>query len=130
MDFFHDRHRGRHGEPAAAVLFGDERGQKARLGQRRDEFRRIAALAIKLASVLHEKAGAHRAHILADRRVIGFAHDRISARTLFIATMLRSGTSARKLTTLPSRQNSVRIVSPGNTGAEKRPENEATRAGS
>ena len=44
----------------------------------------------------------------------------ISARPLLIATTSRSTTRERKLTTGPSRHISVRMVSPGNTGAENR----------
>ena len=40
---------------------------------------------------------------------------------MLIAITSRSTTRARKLATLPSRQISVRMVSPGKTGAEKRP---------
>ena len=95
-----------------------------------DELGRIGALAIDLAPVFAGEFRAQRPHRLADRRKLGFAggalaHALISARPLFIATTLRSGTSARKLTTSPSRQISVRMVSPGNTGAENRPANDA-----
>jgi hypothetical protein len=47
-----------------------------------------------------------------------------------MAITSRSTTRARKLTTAPSRHISVRMVSPGKTGAEKRPENDVSRAGS
>ena len=53
-----------------------------------------------------------------------------SARPLFRAVTSRSTTRARKLTTLPSRHSSVRMVSPGNTGAEKRPAIPVRRLGS
>src|SRR6185312_10457184 len=55
---------------------------------------------------------------------------RTSARPLLIAITSRSTTRARKLAIPPSRQISVRIVSPGNTGAEKRPAMAVSRAGS
>src|SRR5436309_1475135 len=49
------------------------RGQKPGLGQRRDEFARIAALAVELAPVFALEAGAERAHRRADlRKVAGF----------------------------------------------------------
>ncbi len=130
VDLLHDRGGRRQRQPAAAVFLRDQRGEEARLGQRRDEFGRIAALAVERAPVLAGKFRAQRAHRFADRRVVvvmdvGFSHaadySAISARPLLIATTSRSTTRARKLTTSPSRHISVRMVSPGNTGAENRP---------
>src|SRR5262249_58445282 len=66
VDFLHDGGGGAHREPAAAVLLRDQRGQKARLGERRHEFVRIGALAVELAPVFAGKIGAQRAHRLAD----------------------------------------------------------------
>ena len=62
-----------------------------------DELGRIGALAIDLAPVFAGEFRAQRAHRLADRRKLGvaggvFAHAVTSARPLFIATTLRSGT--------------------------------------
>ena len=55
---------GIHGEPAAAVLVRDQRGEEARLGERRDELGRITALAVELAPIFAGKLGAERAHRL------------------------------------------------------------------
>ena len=136
VDFFQDGGGRADAEPAAAKLLRDQRGEIAGRGQRRDEFGRIAALAIKPAPIFARVLGAQRAHAFADvgECVVfgtGFAHDPFtSARPLLIAIASRSITRARKLTTLPSRQTSVRIVSPGNTGAENRPAIAVSRAGS
>ena len=64
LDLFHDGDGRAHGQPAAAVLFGDQGGEKAGLGQRRDEFVRIGALAIeRRASTRREMCDAQqRAH--------------------------------------------------------------------
>ena len=134
VDFLHDRRGRRHREPAAAVFFRNERAEKARLGQRLHKLGGIGALAVDLAPVFAGESGAQRTHRFADRRELGVVrgarHPFTSARPLFITTTLRSGTDARKLTTSPSRHISVRMVSPGNTGDENRPPNDATRAGS
>ena len=58
-------------EPAAAIFLRDQRGEKAGLGQRRDEFIRIGPLAIELAPIFAGKIGAQRAHGLADRCEVG-----------------------------------------------------------
>ena len=131
LDFLHDGGGRRHRKPAAAILFRDERGEKTRLGQRGDEFARIGTLAIEPPPILAGEIGAQRPHRFADRcKIGGFGHDRTSARPLLIAITSRSTTRARKLTTSPSRHISVRMVSPGNTGAEKRQVNDTNRAGS
>ena len=139
MDLLHDRGSGRERQPAAAVLFRDQRGEEARVCQHFDEFRRIAALPIERAPIFAGKGHAQAAHRFADRRIVvvmdvGVSHatdySAISARPLLIATTSRSTTRARKLTTVPSRHISVRMVSPGNTGAEKRPAMAVSRAGS
>jgi hypothetical protein len=68
MDFLHDGDRRRHGETAAAVFFGNERGEKSRLGQRLNELSRIGAFAIDLAPVLTRTAsriGANSASLAA-----------------------------------------------------------------
>ena len=57
-------------QPAAAVLFRDERGEIAGLGQRRDEVGRIGALAVERAPVFAGKLGAQRAHAVADVGVV------------------------------------------------------------
>src|ERR1700727_5000 len=81
---------------------------------------------VKAATNSSGEAGAQRAHRLADRSEVGaFAHGFTSARPLLTAMTSRSTTLARKLTTAPSRHISVRSVSPGNTGAEKRQGDEA-----
>jgi hypothetical protein len=127
----HDRGRRLHVEPAAAVFLRNERGEKAGLGQRGHEFARIAALAVELAPIFAGEFCAQRPHRGADLdKLFRFDHARTSARPLFMTTALRSFASARKLTTAPSRQISVRMVSPGNTGAENRPPNDTSRAGS
>ena len=118
VDLFEDRGGGADAEPAAAVFFRDQRGEIAGLGQRGDEVLRIGALAVERAPVFAGELGAQRAHALADVGVIDVAcllmpHPTISARPLLIATTSRSTTRARKLATLPSRQISVRMVSPG-----------------
>ena len=120
-----------HGESAAAVFFRDQRGEKAGLGQSGDEFFRIGALAIERPPIFAGKIRAQRAHRVADRRKVGaFGHGFTSARPLLMATTSRSTTRARKLTTSPSRHISVRMVSPGKTGAEKRQANETSFCGS
>ena len=53
-------------QPAAAVFFRDQRGEIAGLGQRRDEFGRIGALAVERAPVFAGELGAQRAHAVAD----------------------------------------------------------------
>src|SRR5262249_39193688 len=65
-----DGRRGRHAQPAAAVFFRDQRGEKASLRERRDEFSRIGALAVERAPVFAGKFGAERADGLADLREI------------------------------------------------------------
>ena len=131
LDLFHDRRGGIHGQAAAAIFLGDERGEKSGLGQRRDEFLRVSALAVERAPIFAGKIRAERTHGLADRREVrGFHRHLTSARPLVMATTSRSTTRARKLTTAPSRHIWVRIVSPGNTGAEKRHPNEISRLGS
>ena len=127
LDLFHDGNGRAHGESAAAVLFGNQRGEKSGFGERRDELVRIGALAIEFAPILAGEICAERADRFADRRKLGaFIHDLTSARPLLTATTSRSTTRVRKLTTAPSRHISVRSVSPGKTGAEKRQANEAS----
>ncbi len=66
LDFLENR-RGR-GElqARATVLLGDEARQPARLGERSDEVRGIAPVAVGLAPVFHRKAGAEFRHGVAD----------------------------------------------------------------
>src|SRR5258708_10212065 len=131
LDLLHDGDGRAHGQPAAAILFRNEGCEKAGLGQGGDEFFRISALAIERPPILAGKTGAQRAHRLANRSEVGaFAHGFTSARPLLTAMTSRSTTLARKLTTAPSRHISVRSVSPGNTGAEKRQANDASLLGS
>ena len=139
VHFFQDRGGRADAEPAAAVFFRDQRGEIAGFGQRGDEFGRIGALAVERAPIFAGKLGAQRAHAgFADVGVVGIVArlqlivgtHTISARPLLIAITSRSTNRARKLTTLPSRQISVRMVSPGKTGAEKRPAIDLRRAGS
>ena len=73
LDFLHDGGGGRHGQSAAAVLLRDQRGEKARFGQRRDELGRIGALAIELPPIFAGEIGAQCPHRFADRGEIGFA---------------------------------------------------------
>src|SRR5580698_1430163 len=125
LNLFHDGDGRAHGEAAAAIFFGNESGEKSGLGQRRDELFRIGSLTVDPAPVLAGKIRAQRTHRLADRSEVGaFDHGLTSARPLLTATTSRSTTRERKLTTLPSRHISVRMVSPGNTGAEKRAAND------
>ena len=58
-------------EPHAAVLLGDQRGQPAALGQRRDERLRVRALAIELAPVLARELPAELRDAVADRLLVG-----------------------------------------------------------
>ncbi len=124
MNLFHDGSGGADREPAAAVFLRDEGCEIAGLGQGGDEFFRIGPLAIQRAPVFAGEFGAKRAHALADvgEAVVVFQRSlthavliyaAISARPLLIATTSRSTARARKLSTAPSRQISVRIVSPG-----------------
>src|SRR5271169_6314325 len=123
-------------EPAAAEFFRDQRGEIAGLGERVHKFGRIRTFAVERAPVFARKLGAQRAYGFPDvGELVGlgaaFAHRSVtSARPWSIAIASRSLSRARKLTTPPSRQNSVRMVSPGNTGAEKRPAIAVNRAGS
>src|SRR3974390_3387583 len=136
MDFFEDGAGGADAEPAAAVVLRDQRGKIPGLRERGYEFGRISALSVERAPVFPGKFIAESAHAPAD---IGeffglgaaFAHASVtSARPWLIATTSRSTSRARKLITLPSRQNSLRMVSPGNTGAENRHDIAVSRAGS
>src|SRR5262249_46855717 len=65
-----DWRRGRHPHPAAAIVFRDQRGEKTRFSERRDEFGRIGALAVKRAPVFAGELGAKRANGLADLREV------------------------------------------------------------
>ena len=127
VDLLHDGDGRRHGEPAAAVFLGDQRGEKAGLGQRVDELGRIGALAVELAPVFAGKVRAQRAHRLADAGdLLAVACIAIIMRDLGAAVVQRDdialdhaarGSSPPS----PSRHISVRMVSPGKTGAENRP---------
>ena len=131
LDFLHDGGGRGHGQSAATVLFRYKSSEKASFGQRRDELGRIGALAIEPPPIFAGKIGAQCPHRFADRGEIGcVSHGRTSARPLLMAMTSRSTTRARKLTISPSRHISVRMVSPGKTGAEKRQANDASRAGS
>ena len=111
--------------PLPPYSSGISAARKPALVKRRDEFLRIGALAIERPPIFAGKIGAQRPHRLADRREVGaFGHGLTSARPLLMAMTSRSTTRARKLTTSPSRHISVRSVSPGNTGAEKRQAND------
>jgi hypothetical protein len=68
LDLLHDGGRSRHAQPAATVLFRDQRGEEPCFGERRDEFAGIGALAIESAPVFAGKLGAERPHRLADLR--------------------------------------------------------------
>src|SRR6185312_11695431 len=87
-----------------AVFFRDQSGEKSRLGQCRDEFVRIGALAIERAPVFAGEVGTQRPHRFADRREIGAmtgmrlvrGHDCIRLkRTILHLSRLR-GRSARE----------------------------------
>ena len=67
LDLFHDCGRRGHGQPAAAVLFRNKRGEKTGLGQRGDEFFRIGALAIEAAPIFAGKTRAQCPHRFTDR---------------------------------------------------------------
>ena len=97
------------------------------LGADRDLIRTIAGRGYQFAGEIR----AQRAHRFADRcEVGGLGHGRTAARPLLTAMPSRSTTRERKLTTSPSRHISVRSVSPGKTGAEKRQANETSFWGS
>src|ERR1700690_1444991 len=148
VHFLEDRGGRADAKAAAAEFLRDQRGEIAGFGQRRDKIGRIGAFAVERAPVFARELGAQRAHAFADvgefvRVGAMFAHGSFTssihlgatwARPWSIAITSRSTTRARKLTTpkslSSSRQNSVRIVSPGNTGAENRPEIAVSRAGS
>ena len=131
LDFLHDGGGRGHGQAAAAVLFRNESGEKAGFGQRRDELGRIGALAIEPPPIFAGEIGAQCPHRFADRGEIGcVSHERTSARPLLMAMTSRSTARARKLTIWASRHISVRMVSPGKTGTEKRQAKEASRPGS
>src|SRR5262249_24382959 len=49
-------------ESAAAIFFGDQRGEITRFRQSRDEFGRVSAVAIQRAPVFSGKLGAQRAY--------------------------------------------------------------------
>src|SRR6266498_1461690 len=66
LDLLHDHCRGGHAQPAAAILFRDQRGEEAGLGERRDELGRIAALAVERAPIFARELGAEGANGLAD----------------------------------------------------------------
>jgi hypothetical protein len=68
LDLLHDGGRGRHGQTAAAIFFRDQRGQETRVGERRDEFGRIGALAVEAAPIVTGELGAKRANGSADLR--------------------------------------------------------------
>ena len=115
VDFLHDRRGRTHRQAAAAILLRDQRREEAGLGQRFDECGGISALAIECAPVFAGEISAQRAHAVTDGgEIVGVVtHQFTSARPLLIATASRSTTRARKLTISPSRQISVRMVSPG-----------------
>src|SRR3954453_13623345 len=137
VDLLHDRRSRRQRQAAAAILLRDQCGEESGFGERRDEFAWIATFAIEPPPIFAGKAGTEGAHRRADVGMIfgGLrprAHDAalISARPLLSATTSRSTTRTRKLTTPSSFQIWVRIVSPGNTGAENRPLIARRRVGS
>jgi hypothetical protein len=66
MHLFQDRASGADAQPAAAKLFGDERGEIAGFSERTHELGRIGALAVERAPVFAGELGAQRAHRLAD----------------------------------------------------------------
>src|SRR6202142_1476526 len=136
VHFLEDRGGRADAKAAAAEFLRDQRGEIAGFGQRRDKIGRIGAFAVERAPVFARELGAQRAHAFADvgevfRVDAAFTHELFtSARPGSSAITSRSITRARKLTTPSSRQNSVRMVSPGYTGAENRPEIAVSRAGS
>src|SRR5262249_17432032 len=74
LDLLHDRGGRLHGEAAAAVFLGDERGEKSGFGQRLHELGRVGALAIECAPILGREFSAQRSHgtaDLADRPRVG-----------------------------------------------------------
>jgi len=66
MDLLQHRGPGREAKPGPAILFRDQYGEEAGLGQRGHELGRIFALAIERAPVLAGKPRAQLAHRLAD----------------------------------------------------------------
>ena len=66
-----DQRRVAQPEAHAAVLLGDQRGQPATLGQRRDERLGVRALAIELAPVLARELPAELRDAVPDRDLIG-----------------------------------------------------------
>ena len=72
LDLLHDGGCGRHGEPAAAIFFRNQRGEEARVGERPDEFGRIGALTVEAAPILTGELGAERTYGFADlRKIVG-----------------------------------------------------------
>ena len=70
VDLLHDHGGFGEAEARAAVFVRDQRREPARLRERVDEFRRVAAREIDLAEVLVRELGAERAHAAADFFVV------------------------------------------------------------
>src|SRR5919198_3210653 len=66
LDLLHDHCRGGQAQPAAAILFRDQRGEEAGLGERRDELGRIGALTVERAPIFARELGAEGANGLTD----------------------------------------------------------------
>src|SRR5665213_2790917 len=136
LDFLQDRASSANRQTAAAEFLRDQGCEIAGFGERADEFSRISSFAIERPPIFAGKLGAQSAHRRADVGKVlmlgaALAHEPFtSARPLSITTASRSTAHARNLTTPASRQNSVRMVSPGNAGAENRPDIVVSRAGS
>ena len=56
----------RQAEPGATILFGDQHGEIARVGECRDKFGRVGTLLVKLAPVLAGEPGAQASHTFTD----------------------------------------------------------------
>ena len=66
VDFFQNRGGSRKRQARAAKFFRDQRRQPAGIGQRLDEFGRVAAAGIKLTPIFAREARAELAHFLTD----------------------------------------------------------------
>ena len=66
VDFFQNRGGSRKRQARPAKFFRDQRSEPAGIGQRLDEFRRIAAAGIKFTPILAGEARAKLAHFLTD----------------------------------------------------------------
>ena len=117
--------------PLPPYSSGIKRGEKARIGQGRDEFFRIGALAVEPAPIFAGEIRAQHPHRLADWcEVGGFIHDVTSARPWLMAITSRLDDPR---TEAHDRAISPHLSSNGLTGKHrcgKPAENDLSRAGS